>query len=228
MIFACGSSHLKLIYGCEVEEMMSLEVESPTTYAISQNDLPVPDWDDLVESVRLGFPTAQQELDHVFRNGLRLILARRVPASLVEEKIRQVLLAIAETIRSGAVSDPRRLPAVVREMALREANRGPVRRKAKSAAQTSTVTPEPNEICSQVLREFDSRDRETLMAFYLGEKTQAEICKDRGITQAELSELRLRAKARFAKRRQQLRAVSTTQTGTCVAKWRVRFGGEPS
>jgi RNA polymerase sigma factor (sigma-70 family) len=186
---------------------------------------PGPSWTGLVERIRQGDPAGMEELYQVFSKGVRFFLYRQLGPRDLEDKIHDLFLIVAQSIRRGELREPERLMGYVRTVVRRQ-----VAAHIEEAVQSrryhtdlegtlvlSDRRPDPErgaierqkqELAMRILNSITKRDREVLIRFYLDEQSPDEICRAMDLTETQFRLIKSRAKARFGelgKRRFSLR-----------------------
>jgi RNA polymerase sigma-70 factor (ECF subfamily) len=176
---------------------------------------PEVDWSNVVNLIQRGDPAGEETLYQTLLRGARRFLQRRLGTQDVDDRVHDVFLIVAGTIRRGEVQHPERLMAFVRTVLYRQLNLaiGDVIRGRDSfggieetAHLTSAEpTPEQQVIAGQkltlmmdMLRGMCDRDFEVLSRFYLREQPPEQICAEMELTQVQFQLLKSRAKARLA------------------------------
>jgi RNA polymerase sigma factor (sigma-70 family) len=177
---------------------------------------PDTDWTAVVERIRAGDAAAGLALYQNLSAGARHFLERRLGTRDVEDRLHNVFVIVVETIRRGALRDPRRLMGFVRTVLGRQANSEiarmvNTRRTAADlevAAALNDEAPSPEqqaahreqvELMKQVLRTMRRREVEVLTRFYLHEQPPEQIRVEMRLTQTQFDLLKSRAKARLAR-----------------------------
>ena len=183
--------------------------------------LPVPagpetDWTAVVERIRAGDDAGGAILYQNLSAGARHFLERRLHTRDVEDRLHNVFVIVVETIRRGALRDPRRLMGFVRTVLGRQANseiahivsarRASENLEAVAALSDETPSPEQQaahreqvELMKQVLRTMRRREFEVLTRFYLHEQPPEQIRAEMRLTQTQFDLLKSRAKARLTR-----------------------------
>ena len=173
-----------------------------------------PSWSDVVDKIRRDDPTGMEELYRVFSKGIRFFLFRQLGPHDLDDKVHDVFLIVAQSIRNGDLREPERLMGYVRTVVRRQ-----VAAHIETAVQArrnhtdieggvvlSDHGPDPErgaierqneELAMRVLQSIAKRDREVLIRFYLDEQTPAEICQAMRLTETQFRLIKSRAKARF-------------------------------
>ena len=179
------------------------------------DDVPAPDWGDVVLRIRQGVPSGMEDLYAIFGKGVRWMLLRQLGTEELEDRVHDCFIIVAEAIQQGELREPERLMGYVRTIVKRQIA-GHIeelmhsrRNRAMYDEATSNVTdnaedPEQSlwvqqrsEIAKRVLRGISKRDREILNRFYVLEQTQEQICGEMDLTYNQFRLLKSRAKARF-------------------------------
>ena len=182
-------------------------------------------WAGVVERIRRGDPTGMEELYQVFSKGVRFFLYRQLGPRDLDDKVHDVFLIVAQSIRKGDLREPERLMGYVRTVVRRQVAahiEDVVQERRNQTDLEGTLVlsdhkPNPErgaierqneELAMRVLNSIGKRDREVLIRFYLDEQTPDQICKAMKLTETQFRLIKSRAKARFGelgKRRFSLR-----------------------
>jgi RNA polymerase sigma factor (sigma-70 family) len=190
-----------------VSEALPPEVGGP-------GKLTEPPWEELVERIRAGDPSGMEELYRVFSNGVRFYLFRQFGSQDLDDKMHDIFLIVAQSIRAGELREPERLMGYVRTVVRRQV--AEYIKVAVHARRTlagldlgmSLSGPEPDperraidhqnmEVARRVLNGVPKRDREVLIRFYLREQSVGEICRRMDLTETQFRLIKSRAKIRF-------------------------------
>ena len=173
-----------------------------------------PSWTGLVEKIRSGDPSGMEELYRVFSGGVRFHLCRQLGAQDLDDKMHDIFVAVAGSIRNGELRDPSRLMGylwtVVRRQVAASIDANVQTRRKQAGLDSGlaisdqgldperrAMARERTEIAARLLNSIPKRDREVLVRFYLREETPAEICRDMGLTETQFRLIKSRAKQRF-------------------------------
>ena len=182
-------------------------------------------WPDVVERIRRGDPSGMEELYQVFSKGVRFFLYRQLGPRDLDDKVHDVFLIVAQSIRKGDLREPERLMGYVRTVVRRQVAahiEDVVQERRNQTDLEGTLVlsdhkPNPErgaiehqneELAMRVLNSIGKRDREVLIRFYLDEQTPGQICQAMKLTETQFRLIKSRAKARFGelgKRRFSLR-----------------------
>ena len=180
----------------------------------------------MVERIRQDDPTGLEQLYEVFAKGVRFLLYRKLGPKDLDDKVHDVFLIIAQSIRRGDLREPERLmgyvQTVVRRQVAAHIEDAIHARRCYTGLEGTLVlsdrSPDPertaiqhqkDELALRILNSISKRDREVLVRFYLDEQTPVEICRDMHLTETQFRLIKSRAKARFGelgKRRFSLRS----------------------
>jgi RNA polymerase sigma-70 factor (ECF subfamily) len=171
----------------------------------------------LVERIRAGERSAEQELVERYSRGIafvirQLVSDRDAAGDIYQETFRLVL----EKIRLGTVREPGRLSGFIASIARNlviEQFRGVSRRRAREEPEAgqpiASPAPSPLEgllreekssLVRRVLASLPSdRDRKILYRFYLADDDKDEICADLGVTNLHFNQILCRARERYRK-----------------------------
>ena len=178
---------------------------------------PEVDWKNVVELIQRGDPAGEETLYRTLLSGARQFLRRRLGTQDVDDRVHDVFLIVAGTIRRGELQHPERLMAFVRTVLYRQLNLAigeVIRRRDRSedldeTAHLTAAEPTPEQraitgekvtLMKEVLRKMSDRDFEVLSRFYLREQPPKQICAEMELTQVQFQLLKSRAKARLADR----------------------------
>ncbi len=173
-----------------------------------------PVWDDLANRLRRGEESAMQELYDIFAKGVRFMLFRQLGPDELDDKVHDVFLIIAQSLRNGELRDPSRLMGYIHTVVRRQIagyidravsmRRNRVELDFDDALCDGHPDPEHEamvrqneELALRVLQSIPKRDREVLVRFYLKEETPEEICRELHLTETQFRLIKSRAKARF-------------------------------
>jgi RNA polymerase sigma factor (sigma-70 family) len=182
-------------------------------------------WAGVVERIRRDDPTGMEELYQVFSKGVRFFLYRQLGPRDLDDKVHDVFLIVAQSIRKGDLREPERLMGYVRTVVRRQVAahiEDVVQERRNQTDLEGTLVlsdhkPNPErgaiehqneELAMRVLNSIGKRDREVLIRFYLDEQTPDQICTAMKLTETQFRLIKSRAKARFGelgKRRFSLR-----------------------
>ncbi len=171
-------------------------------------------WAELVEKIRAGDESGMEDLYRVFSEGIRFHLCRQLGPQDLDDKIHDIFVIIAQSIRKGELRQPERLMGYVRTIVRRQLAayvNGVIEARRRETVldpgmSLSDHHPDPErraierqnaEVAMRVLKSIPQRDREVLVRFYLKEQTAPEICGDMGLTENQFRLIKSRAKARF-------------------------------
>jgi RNA polymerase sigma-70 factor (ECF subfamily) len=171
-------------------------------------------WSGIVERIRAGEQSAMEDLYDVFSKGIRFYLCRHLGPQDLEDRLHDIFLIVAQSIRKGDLREPERLMGYVYTVVRRQ-----VAAQIDSAVQArrsladldcgmnlSDQHPDPERIAIEqeneavalrILRSLPKRDREVLIRFYLEEQQPERICRELGLTETQFRLVKSRAKARF-------------------------------
>jgi len=186
---------------------------------------PEASWAGVVDRIRRGDPTGMEELYQVFSKGVRFFLYRQLGPRDLDDKVHDVFLIVAQSIRKGDLREPERLMGYVRTVVRRQVAahiEDVVQERRNQTDLEGTLVlsdhkPNPErgaiehqneELAMRVLNSIGKRDREVLIRFYLDEQTPDQICTAMKLTETQFRLIKSRAKARFGelgKRRFSLR-----------------------
>lgn len=175
---------------------------------------PSPEWAALVSGVQAREPWALERLYGVIESGARAAIRRQVLPQDVTDKVHDLFISLAESLREGKLREPDRFPgylwaAVRGQMAKYVHRAGRARRthvpiEGGLSVEGTDSTPEQrmiehqrSEVALRVLKSMSARDREVLLRFYLREQNQDAICAEMGLTEGQFRTIKTRAKSRF-------------------------------
>jgi RNA polymerase sigma-70 factor (ECF subfamily) len=170
---------------------------------------------DLVERIRRGDATAEEQLARRYGPKLEYILRRRAREPSLAADLRQEALIIAiERLRDTGLQEPDKLAAFLHQTAVNLAigeartyyrrNTWPNADAIDRAATSEPLLSDRIEraelagLVRQLLGELNQpRDRDILRRFYLGEESKERICAALGLTAAHFDRVLYRARKRF-------------------------------
>jgi len=187
-----------------------------------------PDWPAIVERIRSNDPSGMEELYRIFCKGIRYFLFRRIGPQDLDDRIHDVFLIVSQAIQRGDLRDPERLAGYVRTIVRRQVAaqidrnvRSRQCRPVEGDIKLSTNEPSPErtlierqnvELAMRILNSLKRRDRDVLIRFYLNEESQAQICREMGLTETQFRLIKSRAKARFGELGKSRLALERTPT----------------
>lgn len=169
----------------------------------------------IVDRIRAGDPSAEDELVRRFSRGLAIILRRAAADPALVEDLHQETFRLAlAKIRAGEVRDPSRLAGFLASLARNLAiehfrRRTPAGETLDADAVAHPASPragpldlllkgEQAERARRVLAELPSeRDRQVLFRFYVAEDDKRDICADLGLTSLQFNRVLFRARQRY-------------------------------
>jgi RNA polymerase sigma-70 factor (ECF subfamily) len=168
----------------------------------------------IVDRIRAGDPSAEEELVQRFSRGLSIILRRAAADATLAEDLHQETFRVAlAKIRAGEVRDPSRLAgflaSLARNLAIEHFRRRPPGGESLDAGVAHPASPragpldlllkgEQAELARRVLAELPSeRDRQVLFRFYVAEDDKRDICADLGLTSLQFNRVLFRARQRY-------------------------------
>jgi RNA polymerase sigma factor (sigma-70 family) len=171
-------------------------------------------WAEMVRRIRAGDPSGMEELYRVFSSGVRFHLLRQFGSQDLDDKLHDVFLIIARSIRDGELREPERLMGYVHTVVQRqmaEYIKVAVHERHTLAGLDQGMSisghePDPErraierqnmELAQRVLNAVPKRDREVLIRFYLREQSVGEICQEMDLTETQFRLIKSRAKIRF-------------------------------
>lgn len=184
---------------------------------VNESQAPVATAADLVERIRQGDATAEEQLASRYGPKLEYILRRHArEPSLAADLRQEALIVVIERLRDTGLEEPDKLAAFLHQTAVNLA-RGEARTyhrrntwpNAEAIDRASTREPlladriEREELAvlvKRLLGELNQpRDRDILRRFYLGEESKESICAALGLTAAHFDRVLYRARNRFRK-----------------------------
>jgi hypothetical protein len=153
-----------------------MSIEEP-----GQANGPHPEWVGLVARIRAGDEEAVVQLEDTFRGGIRLFLRRALGQHELENRQREVLRLVIESLRTTAIDDPNRLVSCVLT-ALRQY-------VDSQTIGTPYWVPESESHVNAIRESLDVTDAvetEALRRFYVGMETEEQICQALHITPGRL------------------------------------------
>lgn len=178
-----------------------------------QGDSPTPA--ELVERIRAGDRCLEDELVRRYSRGVMFVIGQSVSdPSAAEDLYQDSFRLILEKVRAGEVREPARLSGFISGIArnlviehFRKTSRREARQPAEEARPIASAEPsaldrllreEKASLARQVLAALPSeRDRQALYRFYIADQEREDICTALGITNALLSQILCRARARY-------------------------------
>ena len=171
-------------------------------------------WEQLALRVRHGEDGAMRELYEIFARGIRFMLYRQLGGEDLDDRVHDVFVMIAQSIRKGELRDPSKLMGYIHTVVRRQIagyiDRAVSLRRsrveldfdealcdAQPNPENEAIQRECRDIAYRVLRSLPKRDREVLSRFYLHEQTAGEICRALDLTETQFRLIKSRAKARF-------------------------------
>jgi RNA polymerase sigma factor (sigma-70 family) len=171
-------------------------------------------WERLALRVQQGEDAGMRELYDIFAKGVRFMLYRQLGAEDLDDRVHDVFVMIAQSIRNGELRDPAKLMGYIHTVVRRQIagyiDRAVNLRRsrvdldfdealsdAKPNPENEAMERECRDIAFRVLRSLPKRDREVLSRFYLDEQSVEEICRALDLTETQFRLIKSRAKARF-------------------------------
>jgi RNA polymerase sigma-70 factor, ECF subfamily len=171
-------------------------------------------WVELVSRIRSGEPSALTELYEVFSAGVRFQLYRQLGEQEFEDRLHDLFLMIARSIRDGDVREPQRLMGYIRAVVRRQTaefikdaiGERQMQMNAEDGLSAPSHEPDPErraielqhrDLARRVLNGVGKRDREVLTRFYLREQPVEEICREMELSETQFRLIKSRAKSRF-------------------------------
>jgi len=184
---------------------MMAQPESAAAYA---------EWPELVRRVRDGEASALEDLYEVFSRSIRFYLWRQIGPQDLTDRLHDIFLIVAESIRSGELREPERLMGYVRTVARRQVaghihtrseqrqrwrqlEFAPVLPDLRPSPENRVIRRQHREIAWRVLGGMRQREREVLVRFYFDEQPAEEICREMQLSETQFRLLKSRAKARL-------------------------------
>lgn len=180
----------------------------------SEQTISISAWEALAKGLARGDREAMQELYDVFAKGVRFILYRQLGPEDLDDKVHDVFLTIAQSVRNGELRDPSRLVGYIQTIVRRQIasyidravsarrhrveldfEEGPY--DANPDPETQAIQRENEELAMRVLRSLPKREREVLLRFYLKHETPIQICRALSLSENQFRLIKSRAKARF-------------------------------
>jgi RNA polymerase sigma-70 factor (ECF subfamily) len=165
----------------------------------------------LVLRIQQGDPAAEAELVHRYRDGLRLMLRRRLKEVARAEDLCHEVFGIAlPALREGRLRDDRKLTGylwgIARNLASHDRR---LRIREGNALSDGIVDPSPDaeDRCARLERaallrraldELSIRDRAVLRGFYLADQSKDELCRRHALTPPQFDVIKHRALRRLA------------------------------
>jgi RNA polymerase sigma-70 factor (ECF subfamily) len=169
----------------------------------------------LVDRIRRGDRTGEEDLVRQYSRGVLIILGRSVTdRSLVDDLYQECFRLILIKVRTGEVREPERLSGFIcgvarhiviehfRKVSRREKHHtGDFGRDFAACGPSQLddlLRRERARLARRILAELPSaRDREVLYRFYIAEQDRESICADLGIASAHLNQILCRARQRY-------------------------------
>ena len=171
----------------------------------------------LVERIRAGERSAEQELVERYSRGISLVIRQLVSDhDTVEDIYQETFRLVLEKIRAGEVREPERLSGFISSIArnlvieqFRRVSRRRAREEPEADQPIASPAPsqldgllreEKNSLVRRVLASLPSdRDRKILYRFYLADDDKDEICADLDVTSLQFNQILCRARERYRK-----------------------------
>ena len=173
------------------------------------------DFKRLLAAIRSDNQAAIAELYEFLSEGMRFLIARQLAPEYVQETLNRAFEALIEAIKKGDLHEPSAVPAYTRTL-VQTHTRLTINRVISRTARPGEIhdasiqmihpRPTPEDLAlraeklrlvRQVLRELPEPNRQQLVRFYLGERSQEQICEEMGLTESQFSALKSRTKARL-------------------------------
>ena len=172
------------------------------------------DWATLVAQIKAGDEIGMEQLEKVFRVGVRYYLCRQLGPQDLEDRVSDTFLTIANAIKRGNIGESYLLRGFVRKV-VREQVATHIDKAVDSrcdeidpeggvAAAARAQSPEHQAIIRQKadliqrsLSVLSEKDREVLVRFYLHEQTQAQICREMDLTETQFKLTKSTFNAKF-------------------------------
>jgi RNA polymerase sigma-70 factor (ECF subfamily) len=169
----------------------------------------------LVEQIRAGNPSAENEFVMRYARGVKVIVSRGLSdRSAIDDLSQETLTTTLQKIRAGALRDPERVSgfvaAVARNLVIEHGRRLASRAAAVgygalfhhdtcgSDPLDALLVAEQAALVRHVLEELSQeRDRQILSRFYLADETKDQICAALHVTQAHFTRVLFRARERY-------------------------------
>jgi RNA polymerase sigma-70 factor, ECF subfamily len=168
----------------------------------------------LAKRVQRGDDDAMRELYEIFSTGIRFMLFRQLGPDDLDDKVHDVFLIIAQSIRNGELREPSRLMGYIHTIVRRQIaayiDRAVNLRRnrvevdfdesvcdSQADPENEMIERENQELAMRVLKSIPKRDREVLIRFYFKEESPAQICQALNLTETQFRLIKSRAKARF-------------------------------
>lgn len=166
-------------------------------------------------AILAGAPGAEDRLLRAYGRGIGILLDRHTSGRAEREDLFQDVFRLAiEKLRGGELREPAKLPGFLAQLARSlaiEHYRKLGRRKTEPAGDTLEATPahRPNQerellerenaaLVRRVIRELaNTRDREILFRFYIGEEDKDAIAAELGLSGLQFNRVLHRARQRY-------------------------------
>jgi RNA polymerase sigma-70 factor (ECF subfamily) len=168
----------------------------------------------LVERVQRGHPAALEELYGLAKN-FTYFLMRQLGDEDLLDKVHDIFVTVAQSIRAGKLRDPERLipflTTVTRFYTYNQIDRRVHRRKRcgpiddvnpvdpRINLERAAYAKQRHIIAREILHSMPCRDRDVLERFYLAEQSKEQICHEMQLTPTQFRLLKSKAKATFTK-----------------------------
>jgi RNA polymerase sigma-70 factor (ECF subfamily) len=166
----------------------------------------------LVNRIKVGDSSAEEELYWTFEKGIRRLLVRYCNNRDIDDQLQHVVMSVIEAIRCDRLREPECLPSFIRTIVQR--TRIGIARKAirflrfhlriDSIRTRCTRTPEEQlrdkervALTQETLVSMSAREKELLTRFYIRDQHPQQICVEMGMTHAQFRLLKSRAQHRF-------------------------------
>jgi hypothetical protein len=146
---------------------------------------------EMAQQIQEGEPAGIEGLSAQFGPGLRFLLGRFVCPVEALGLSRQALASVVRAIQGGELSQPARLPALVRAEARR------VLRERQAARTERVKEPRAESIAGSVLRSIPSEGQEALRRYYLDNQSPQRVCAELNLSPERFRLLKSQARREF-------------------------------
>lgn len=147
----------------------------------------------IVRGIRAGDPAGMEALCAQFTTGLQLYFAMTLGRNRAPALAQDVLRAASGAIQSGELSDPTRLPGLVRTIA-----RSARDHALAGSSQRPRLDPRKAKVATAVLKAIPAKSREVLRRFYLQEQPPLRVCSEMNLSLEQFHWLKSQARQEFA------------------------------
>jgi DNA-directed RNA polymerase specialized sigma24 family protein len=172
-------------------------------------------WTGLVDRIKAGDSSADEELYRAFERGIRFLLRRYGDSRYVDDQLQNVLMSVIEAIKCDQLGGPECLPSFIRTLVQR--TRESIARKTLRVGKSrfgidpsgtlrcTRHTPEELlrekkqvALMREILAAMPARDQEALIRYYARGHDPKKICAEMKLTHTQFRLLTSGAKQLFA------------------------------